>query len=679
MLVEGGGVVHARRAVPVDDDRELGLVQQLEVGRLAHRVGEQPREPQVVLDRRHEGIGAVGPQRHPGTEAAERVGDLDALPDRPDRPCERSVADVLEVGGLAAEGRSERAGIAQQDAADRLRQVEPLVRVDRERVDAVETGEEVRARGRRGGGSAVGAVHVQPHAVRCADVGERVERVDGAGARGAGDADHRDRRDAGGNVGLDRARELVGPDAEGIVAADRAQRPPAEAEDVAGALERVVHVLGRVDPAEPGATPCSRASGSARARAQARPVRLARVPPLVKCPPPAGEADQLGEPAPGDVLELRREARAAAEVGVERGREHRRGDARLESRAVDERERARVRMRVRARQHGARDVLDRGLEPLTLPRQRHAVGLALLVAEHAGGRQIADVATEGRGPLAGEHDRARGLLGRAERAHSPSAIGVPPCARMRDAKIAALRAPPIAMQPTGHARGHLRDREQGVHAAEPAGGDRHADHRQLRVSGDDARQRGCHAGAADQHADAAHRRALRIGRDCLGVAVRRDHADLVRERALVELGAGLLHDRAIGLGAHEDPDQRGGGLEPGDQVAPSRPRWASATASPTRFRIRNLRHVLPPGPRAARCRCARCLPSNSISCAPASARSRASASVGRGGRDAEHATRRPRRAGRRAAPCRRAGRSRPASASARSMPVIGWPVRVASG
>ena len=90
-----------------------------------------------------------------------------------------------------------------------------------------------------------------------------------------------------------------------------------------------------------------------------------------------------------------------------------------------------------------------GLEARPRTRQRHAVDGALLGAEHARGGQVADVAAERRGPLARQDDRAGRLLRRPERAHSPYAIGVPPCARMRDAKIAALRAPPIAMQPTG--------------------------------------------------------------------------------------------------------------------------------------------------------------------------------------------------------------------------------------
>ena len=57
-------------------------------------------------------------------------------------PAKGPSRDVLEVGGLARERGAERRRVAQQDAADRLRQVEPLVRVDRERVDAVESLEE---------------------------------------------------------------------------------------------------------------------------------------------------------------------------------------------------------------------------------------------------------------------------------------------------------------------------------------------------------------------------------------------------------------------------------------------------------------------------------------------------------------------------------------------------------
>ena len=247
---------------------------------------------------------------------------------------------------------------------------------------------------------------------------------------------------------------------------------------------------------------------------------------------PGREPDQLGQPAPGDVLDLRGRGRAAAEVGVERRGEHRRGDARLEPGAVDERERARVRVRERARQHLVRDALDDGLEPDAAARQRHAVARALLVVEHDGGGQVARVAAEGGGALARQRDRARRLLRCAEArsfAVRDRRAALREDARGEDGRVARAADRHAADR---HARGHLRDRQQRVHAAEAARGDRHADHGQLGVGGHDAGQRRRHAGAADQHADAAQGRALGVGRDLLGVAVRRDHAHLVaRARA----------------------------------------------------------------------------------------------------------------------------------------------------
>src|SRR5829696_6856642 len=110
-----------------------------------------------------------------------------------------------------------------------------------------------------------------------------------------------------------------------------------------------------------------------------------------------------------------------------------------------------------------------------------------------------------------------------------------------------------------HARRHLRDREQRV---EPAAdrhrrGERDADDRQLRVSGDDTRQRRGQPGAGDDHPQATHLRVLRVVGDGVGVAVRRHHAHLVADTALVELLGRLLHRRHVALGAHDDADARG--------------------------------------------------------------------------------------------------------------------------
>ena len=308
--------------VAVDDDRELRLVEQVEVRRLAHRVGEQPREAQVVLDRSHHGVGPVGEERHPRAEPTERVRHLDALPDGPDRPRIGPVADVLEVRRLVGEGGVEHAAVTQQDAADRLREVEPLVRIDRDRVRPLEPAEEVGGARGRGRGSAIGSVDVHPDAVLGADVGERVERVDRAGAGRAGDAHDRDGGHAGGAVALDGARELVGADAERVVAADHAQGAPAEAEDVARARDRVVRLTGGVDRGRPGRhAVLARRGQCTRTRAR-QPGQVGERSAAREVADPGREADQLGQPAPGDVLHLRGRPGAAAEIGVERRREH---------------------------------------------------------------------------------------------------------------------------------------------------------------------------------------------------------------------------------------------------------------------------------------------------------------------------------------------------------------------
>ncbi len=244
--------------------------------------------------------------------------DLDPLPDRPDRSRVRAVADVLEVRGLVGERVVERRGVAQQDAAHGLRQVEPLVRVDRERVDALEPAEQgsARRRGRRGG--AVGAVDVHPDVVLGADVGEGVERIDGARAGRARDADDGDGRHAGRDVRLDRAGELVGPDAEGVVAADLAKRAPAQAEHVAGAADRVVGLLGGVDRGRTGldAQLARGRQGPGPGAGQAR--EVGERPAAREVADPGRESDQLREPAPRHVLHLGGRARAPSEVGVER-------------------------------------------------------------------------------------------------------------------------------------------------------------------------------------------------------------------------------------------------------------------------------------------------------------------------------------------------------------------------
>ena len=284
------GVVEPRRMVPVDDDRELRLVEQLEVGRRAHGLGQQPREPHVVLDRRDERVGAVGQERHPGPEAAERVRHLDALEDRPDRPGVGPVADVLEVLRLVGEGigrarrrraaarsrppwagRATCAGRSQPSRRARGRgRARPCsARRPRERRRRRRCGTTRRARRRCRRARRAG----RPRP--CSSCRPRPPRRRGSRrlrdrSRWRGPA----RRHAPGTPR--RCGSGAAPAGPGRARRRRARSSCAPART-------------RTRRRSPGATPCSRAPGRARARAQARPVRLACVPPLVKWPMPAGK------------------------------------------------------------------------------------------------------------------------------------------------------------------------------------------------------------------------------------------------------------------------------------------------------------------------------------------------------------------------------------------------------
>ena len=160
-----------------DDRKRRRAAERLELVVLEHELVEQPSLPQVVLDRDPEGLGSVGAEREPELERPERAGILERDVDH--------VAGALmrDVRLLVSERLDQVIAVADEEHATRLRQVEPLVRVEGDRVGAVEAGEEMAGRRRRGSGQPIGAVHVQPDAQLGADVGERTDRIDRAGER----------------------------------------------------------------------------------------------------------------------------------------------------------------------------------------------------------------------------------------------------------------------------------------------------------------------------------------------------------------------------------------------------------------------------------------------------------------------------------------------------------------
>ena len=187
--------------MPERDDRELGLA--------AERLEVVVREPSSLWSSRawprfrstasRIACGAVGAEREPELERAERPrvleGDVDHVPLR---------ALVRDVRLLVREraGRSSR----------RRTSTTPQAFGRKSHLCASSVTESARsspakrcpADGVVAAGEPVGAVDVEPDAPLRADVGERVDRVDGTGERRARGRDDRDRRDPGRAVGVDR-------------------------------------------------------------------------------------------------------------------------------------------------------------------------------------------------------------------------------------------------------------------------------------------------------------------------------------------------------------------------------------------------------------------------------------------------------------------------------------------
>ena len=209
-------------------------------------------------------------------------------------------------------------------------------------------------RRRRGSGQPIGAVHVQPDAQLGADVGERTDRIDGAGQRRARRRHHRDGHAAVGPVGPDRVAHRLGR--QPPVAVDR-QRPHvrrADPEDLGCALDRVVRLaraverrLGTPEPVVAG--PGNRALAGRGERRHVRDGAAAR-----ERARPGREADELRHPADRLILDLGRGRRPHGEVDVEARGEQVAEHADLEPGRADEGEVARTRLGERLVEHPAR-------------------------------------------------------------------------------------------------------------------------------------------------------------------------------------------------------------------------------------------------------------------------------------------------------------------------------------
>ena len=123
------------------------------------------------------------------------------------------------------------------------------MRIERHRIGALDAGEDLAAARGKHEEAAVGAVDVEPQALARGEVGERRQRVDGAGVHRAGGGDQHERLQPAGTVLADRRLDHLRRQPEARVAWQRPHvlgRQPGQHRRL---LQRVVHLVGAVDGA----------------------------------------------------------------------------------------------------------------------------------------------------------------------------------------------------------------------------------------------------------------------------------------------------------------------------------------------------------------------------------------------------------------------------------------------
>ena len=200
-----------------------------------------PGQQEFLGERGLEGLAARELQREPDPHRPKGAGEL-----RAEVGGRRGVGGG-EVVGTDPERLAEHAHVPQQQRPGAVGDEERLVRVDDQGVGATETGEDLTALGAEREQAAVGRVDVQPELLGRRDVGDRLERVDGAGVRGPRGGDDEKGTAARGAVGPYGGRERGGVHAQPVVGADAPDEGGSQAGDAERHVHAVVGVLAEVD------------------------------------------------------------------------------------------------------------------------------------------------------------------------------------------------------------------------------------------------------------------------------------------------------------------------------------------------------------------------------------------------------------------------------------------------
>ena len=200
--------------------------------------GQPPRFAHVPGNDLRQALPPICANDHPQLEGAEAAAQRQAVIHQVDHV----LLVRLEVFGDQRECAFQiiRPPRVQQAAIDRRQQ--PFVRIGDERIGTVAARQHVSVRRHQRRGTAVRRVHVQPHPVAFAYVGNRRHRVDAGRGRGAHGRDDRQRRHPRVQVGADRFVQQVGAQTEVAIDRDMSRPAPADAQRYRGLVDRTVRV-----------------------------------------------------------------------------------------------------------------------------------------------------------------------------------------------------------------------------------------------------------------------------------------------------------------------------------------------------------------------------------------------------------------------------------------------------
>ena len=232
-MPERGLVRDGIESAPKADDAERRRGEELK-GRqgpdlLLGPVGEIYR----AIDRLPERVEAEVVDREPDLQRPRAARELHAAISEVDL-----IALVVgEVIGVDRERLLEAATVAHEHAAALDRLVKPLVWIKRHRIGALDAGQRLATPLGQRGEPTVGGIDMEPQTLVAAEVGEGVQRIDGAGVRRAGVGRDDQGVPAGLGVGIDRAGQRIEPDPMGVIRRQHAQLVGTEADQPGGSCD----------------------------------------------------------------------------------------------------------------------------------------------------------------------------------------------------------------------------------------------------------------------------------------------------------------------------------------------------------------------------------------------------------------------------------------------------------